>query len=93
MFVGLFSALAAAFLKNAIHFTNQLLTGWYMLLIPLIITSTVAYITTRSFEKHSIYHVQLAERGELVTDQHTGICLLSFHRSRTKYEYEREIVF
>jgi chloride channel protein, CIC family len=43
------------------------ITGGYGLLIPLIITSTVAYITTRSFEKHSIYHVQLAERGELIT--------------------------
>ena len=43
------------------------ITGGYNLLIPLIITSTVAYITTRSFEKHSIYHVQLAERGELIT--------------------------
>jgi CIC family chloride channel protein len=43
------------------------ISGGYGLLIPLIITSTVAYITTRSFEKHSIYHIQLAERGELVT--------------------------
>jgi len=43
------------------------ITGSYNLLIPLIITSTVAYITTRSFEKHSIYHVQLAKRGELIT--------------------------
>ncbi len=43
------------------------ITGGYALLIPLIITSTVAFITTRSFEKHSIYHVQLAERGELIT--------------------------
>jgi chloride channel protein, CIC family len=43
------------------------ITGGYNLLIPLIITSTVAYITTRSFEKHSIYHVQLANRGELIT--------------------------
>jgi CIC family chloride channel protein len=43
------------------------ITGGYSLLIPLIITATVAYITTRSFEKHSIYHVQLAERGELIT--------------------------
>jgi chloride channel protein, CIC family len=43
------------------------ITGGYRLLIPLIITSTAAYITTRSFEKHSIYHIQLAERGELIT--------------------------
>lgn len=43
------------------------ITGGYDLLIPLIITSTVAYITIRSFERHSIYHVQLAQRGELIT--------------------------
>ncbi len=43
------------------------ITGGYSLLIPLIITSTAAYITTRSFEKHSIYHVLLAEQGDLIT--------------------------
>jgi CIC family chloride channel protein len=43
------------------------ITGGYSLLIPLIITSTVAFIITRSFEAHSIYHVQLAKRGELIT--------------------------
>jgi len=43
------------------------ITGGYDLLIPLIITSTAAYITTRGFERHSIYHVQLAEKGELIT--------------------------
>jgi CIC family chloride channel protein len=43
------------------------ITGGYTLLIPLILTSTVAYITARSFEKHSIYHVQLAKKGELIT--------------------------
>lgn len=43
------------------------ITGGYNLLIPLILTSTVAFITVRSLEKHSIYHVQLAEKGELIT--------------------------
>jgi chloride channel protein, CIC family len=43
------------------------ITGGYNLLIPLILTSTVSFITTRSFEKHSIYHVQLARKGELIT--------------------------
>jgi CIC family chloride channel protein len=53
------------------------ITGGYDLLIPLIITSTVAYITTRSFEKHSIYHVQLAERGELIThDKDKAVLIL-----------------
>jgi CIC family chloride channel protein len=43
------------------------ITGGYVLLIPLIITSTIAFITTRTFETHSIYHVQLAAKGELIT--------------------------
>lgn len=43
------------------------ITGGYDLLIPLIITSTIAFITVRSFERHSIYHLQLAKRGELMT--------------------------
>ena len=43
------------------------ITGGYDLLIPLIITSTVAYITIRGFERHSIYHVQLAKHGDLIT--------------------------
>jgi chloride channel protein, CIC family len=43
------------------------ITGGYDLLLPLIITSTVSYITIRVFERHSIYHVQLARRGELIT--------------------------
>ena len=43
------------------------ITGGYDLLIPLIITSTMAYITIKGFERHSIYHLQLAQRGELIT--------------------------
>jgi CIC family chloride channel protein len=43
------------------------ITGGYDLLIPLIITSTVSYITIKRFEHHSIYHIQLAMKGELIT--------------------------
>ena len=43
------------------------ITGGYSLLIPLIITSTIAFITTRAFERHSIYHVELAKGGDLIT--------------------------
>jgi CIC family chloride channel protein len=60
------------------------ITGGYDLLIPLIITSTVAYITTRSFEKHSIYHVQLAERGELITHNKDKAVL-------TRMEWKKDI--
>jgi CIC family chloride channel protein len=43
------------------------ITGGYDVLIPLIITATAAYITVRSFQKHSLYHITLAKRGELIT--------------------------
>jgi len=43
------------------------LTGGYGLIIPLIITSTIAYITKSSFEKYSIYTKKLAEEGKLMT--------------------------
>ena len=65
------------------------ITGGYNLLIPLIITSTVAYITTRSFEKHSIYHVQLAERGELVTHDKDKAALV---RMDWRKEIEKDLL-
>jgi len=43
------------------------ISGGYGLLIPLIITATASFITSRSLIKHSIYHIQLAQRGELIT--------------------------
>ncbi len=43
------------------------ITGGYGLLIPLIITSTISYMTVMRFERHSIYHKRLARRGELIT--------------------------
>ncbi len=43
------------------------ITGGYGLFIPLIITSTIAYITVIYFEPHSIYTSRLAKRGELIT--------------------------
>jgi len=53
------------------------ITGGYGLFIPLIVTSTIAYITTRSLQKHSIYHQQLAESGELIThDKDKAVMIL-----------------
>jgi CIC family chloride channel protein len=42
-------------------------TSGYSLFIPLIITSTISFITIRYFEPHSIYTHRLAKRGELIT--------------------------
>ena len=62
---GFFAAVLHAPL-TAIFLIAEITEG-YGLLIPLIITSTAAYITIRSFQKHSIYHQQLAATGELIT--------------------------
>lgn len=43
------------------------ITGGYGLFIPLLITSTIAFITIVYFEPHSIYHMRLAQRKELIT--------------------------
>lgn len=43
------------------------ITGGYGLLVPLIITSTVSFMTIMYFEPHSIYTKRLARRGELIT--------------------------
>lgn len=43
------------------------ITGGYLLLTPLIITASMAYLTTHLFETHSIYARQLAARKELIT--------------------------
>lgn len=43
------------------------ITGGYSLFVPLILTSAVAYLTSRYFVPHSIYTSRLAQRGELLT--------------------------
>jgi len=53
------------------------ITGGYELLTPLIITSTVSYLTVYYFEPHSIYARQLATRKELIT-HHKDNAILTF---------------
>ena len=43
------------------------ISGGYELLMPLILTSAIAYGTTRIFEKYSIYTKRIAQTGELLT--------------------------
>lgn len=43
------------------------LTGGYDLFLPLMIVSTVSFITIRIFQPHSIYSMRLAKKGELLT--------------------------
>lgn len=51
------------------------ITGGYSLFIPLMMTSTIAYITIIWFTKHSIYTHRLAERGELLTHHKDEVVL------------------
>jgi CIC family chloride channel protein len=43
------------------------ITGGYELFIPLIITSTISFLTISYFESHSIYTKHLALKGQLMT--------------------------
>lgn len=43
------------------------LTGSYNLFMVLMIVSTVSYLTIIIFEKHSLYAMRLAQKGELIT--------------------------
>ncbi len=43
------------------------ITGGYGLFLPLMITATISYATIKLFETNSVYTIQLAKRGELMT--------------------------
>jgi chloride channel protein, CIC family len=72
---GLFASVLHAPL-TAIFLIAEITSG-YGLFIPLIVVSTIAYVTTRSFQAHSIYHQQLAANGELIThDKDKAVMIL-----------------
>ncbi len=50
----------------AIFLTAEM-TGGYNLFLPLLIVSTLAYMTIRVFEPYSIYTMRLAKAGDLLT--------------------------
>ncbi|MBP8041207.1 MAG: chloride channel protein [Bacteroidales bacterium] len=43
------------------------ITGGYQMIIPLIITASISYLTIRSFIPYSVDAIELAEKGELIT--------------------------
>lgn len=53
------------------------ITGGYQLFFPLMIVSTISFITVRYITPNSIYTIQLAKRGELLThDKDHNVLLL-----------------
>lgn len=75
---------------TAIFLTAEL-TGGYELFIPLMLTSTVAYVTIIRFEPHSIYTKRLAERGELLT-HHKDKSVLRLMKIKNLIETDFEIL-
>lgn len=67
------------------------ITGGYQLLLPLIISATVAYVTATRFEPHSIYTKRLAELGELVT-HHKDKAAMHFMNVKELIETDFEIL-
>lgn len=70
-------------------FLTAEITRGYDLFIPLLITSTVAYVTIMRFEPHSVYTKRLAQRGELIT-HHKDKAVLSLMDVRKLIETDFE---
>jgi CIC family chloride channel protein len=43
------------------------MTNGYELMVPLMLTTTISFVTIKTFDPHSIFTKKLAERGELLT--------------------------
>ncbi len=67
------------------------ITNGYDLFIPLILTSAASYVTIRSFNKHSLYHIRLAQKGELIT-HHKDKAVLTLMRLDSVIENDLEII-
>lgn len=87
----------AAFMSGVMHapmtsiFLIAEITGGYGLFIPLIIASTISYLTIMYFEPHSIYTKRLAKRGELLT-HNKDRSALTLMRLETEIERDLSIV-
>jgi len=72
-------------------FLTAEITGGYGMFIPLLITSTVAYVTIMRFEPHSIYTKRLAQSGELIT-HHKDKAVLRSMELKQLIETDFEII-
>lgn len=61
------------------------LTGGYDLFLPLMIVSISSYLTILAFERHSIYAIRLAQKGELLT-HHKDKAVLTLLNVKTVIE-------
>lgn len=64
------------------------ITGGYVLMVPLMITSAISYLINRSSNKYSIYTKPLAEKGELSSHEDKDTTVLNM--MKLKYLVERD---
>jgi CIC family chloride channel protein len=66
------------------------ISGGYELFVPLMITSTFAFIVVRAFTPNSVYHVQLAQRRELLThDKDANVLQMLEVRELIENDFEK----
>ena len=68
------------------------IAGGYSLFIPLMITASLAYLTVKIIMPHSVYTMQLASRGELIT-HHKDKAVLTLMKLKNEIETDFETVF
>ncbi|TXB64581.1 chloride channel protein [Vicingus serpentipes] len=61
------------------------ITKGYELIIPLMITAAIAYLTSKYFVPYSVYTMQLAKRGQLIT-RHKDKAVLTLMKLHTEVE-------
>lgn len=66
------------------------ITGGYILMVPLMITSAISYLISRRSSKYSIYTKPLAEKGELLSHEDKDTTVLNMMKLR--YLIEKDYV-
>lgn len=66
------------------------ITGGYVLMVPLMITSAISYAINRGVQKHSIYTKALADKGELLSHEDKDTTVLN--QMKLKYLIEKNYI-
>jgi len=67
------------------------ITSGYELVIPLMITAAISFLTAKYFQSHSLYNLQLAQKGELIT-HNKDKAVLTLMQLRTEVETDFSVV-
>jgi len=65
------------------------ISGGYQLFVPLMVTATFSYLIVRAFTPNSVYHIQLAQRKELLThDKDANVLQMMDVREMIETDFE-----